>query len=96
MTAPVLPHVMRDMSEALVFGTETWRTWMHSWLKKFMLQHRYFDAGKFGFVTNLTEVPVVPSETPKEAFDYPIEDIAPPAPQTPVKAKRGRPKKQAS
>lgn len=50
MSAPVLPHLLRDMPEKFLFSGVEWRIWMHQWLKKFMLQHRYFDATGFGFV----------------------------------------------
>lgn len=94
MAAPVLPYILQEFPEGALFGTPEWRVWMHAWLGKFMLSHRYFNGSGFGFVT---------SATPPKPIDVPILDLPEPngfvsdlTPQQeapkPVKRK-GRPKK---
>jgi len=99
MSAPVLPHILRDIPNTISFADESWSVWMDNWLSKFMLKHRYFDGNQFNLVSPLT----VPAETVDVVSvnleNYKIEpDVLPPevvAEVTkPVPApakKRGRP-----
>lgn len=100
MSAPVLPHILRDMPNTLTFANESWAVWLDQWLSKFMLRHRYFDATSFDLVSPL----VAPIEVLQsvDLSSYKIEDsvIAPdaitsePAPTPePVRKKGGRPRK---
>lgn len=91
MSAPVLPHVLRDFPEAVLFSNDAWKLHLHNWLKRFMLQHRYFDGTPFGFVKQSSLQPILatlePDLTPVDT------QVATEAPK-PVEAKRrGRPRK---
>lgn len=88
MTAPVLPHVLRDMPPTLNFSSDTWAEWLHDWLTRFMLTHRYFSANSFGFVYT----PTKPVLSHSEAIQEPVAISTSAVEQKPVK-KKGRPKK---
>lgn len=94
LSAPVLPHILRDLPNTLSFAHESWSVWMDQWLSKFMLKHRYFDATGFNLASRLTAPVEVIQEVNLE--DYKIEpDILPPdvVEEVKVKGKPGRKKK---
>lgn len=109
MSAPVLPYVLRDLPPTLTFATDEWAKWVHNWMGKFMLKHRYFNAAPFGIVAPV-EMPVVPAvvaeiplveaevaqvviQTPEGAQKPAFEVIEPVSLTQPTKKKPGRPKK---
>jgi len=58
VASSVVPHIMRDLPENVVFGVhnpatgqETWTEWMDNWFKSFLLPHRYFSIDQFDFIS---------------------------------------------
>lgn len=99
MSAPVLPHILRDLPEGLTLGNNSWSKWLHEWLRKFMLQHRYFDATKFNITP--TETVVIPEIAPlppiesvlSQKLTEPETSAVQPKIEAKIKRKPGRPKK---
>lgn len=60
MTAPVLPYVLQNIPPNLSFGTQEWAIWLHQWMSKFMLSHRYFNADAFGLIHPAIVKPIDP------------------------------------
>ena len=50
ISAPVLPHILRDIPNNLTFEGVAWQVWLDTWLSKFMLKHRYFNGNQFKII----------------------------------------------
>lgn len=94
----VVPHILRDLSAPVSISSD-WRLWLHTWLTKFMLPHRYFDATDLELITPKVEESILsPSDEVMNAYDLtePQNPVKPKeTPQAePAKKKPGRPKKK--
>ncbi len=74
MTAPVLPYVLQNIPNNLTFGNQEWAVWLHEWMSKFMLSHRYFNADAFHLVH---PVGVKQPEKPKTIIEKVTEALTP-------------------
>jgi len=61
LSAPVLPHILRDIPNTITFANPSWATWMDGWLSKFMLKHRYFNGNQFNVVGDVSDGTKKPS-----------------------------------
>lgn len=66
ISASVLPHIMRDLPDTIPFSGDEWEIWMHNWLSKYMLKHRYFNADQFGLIR---VKPAIPADAPNLATE---------------------------
>ncbi len=102
ITAPVLPHILRDLPNNLTFGTNAWARWLHDWLSKFMLQHRYIDASRFNLTpTKVVVMPEIATQPVSEPVltPTPAPAVSTPAPEPEapkIAKKRGRPAKKVA
>jgi hypothetical protein len=63
VSATILPYIVSDMNNSLTFEGESWALWMHEWMSKFLLAHRYFDATSFELISPI----VVPASVVEDA-----------------------------
>lgn len=90
----ILPHMLPNLTDSVFFDGVEWQEWMHKWLVKTMLPHRYVDVTNLGNVTEAIEkpkpepvkAPEVVVETKTEPFDDDVSVLTAPEPQKPAKA----------
>jgi hypothetical protein len=56
----VVAHLIGDMPNDLTLKGDGWSRWIHAWMTKHMLRHRYFDATDMGVVQEFATPVVVP------------------------------------
>ncbi len=93
VSAPVISHLLNDIPLDMKFASGEWRSWMHNWMTKFMMRHRYFDATKFNIISEGYAEPkaIEYKANILEAKAVNPEPFVPPA--QPEKKKPGRKKK---
>lgn len=91
LSAPVLPHILRDIPNTLTFDGVAWSVWLDGWLSKFMLKHRYFNGNQFNLISPIKILSDEIEEFVPEPA-YTENKVASPTQDKP-KNKGGRPKK---
>lgn len=71
VSTPLIAHMLNACPERLVFDGPEWPRWVHEWITKSTLPHRYVDGTSFGNVST------VPPEAPQDTLEPVLRPFEP-------------------